>query len=166
VAGGKAIKYAEETLGVHDVYVQAKTLPGAIEGLRRSVALKRRTKTSQEDLYTDAELQFIANKRGENSSMSQTAFEKFIKGEIHLEPTLRKWRGELADLNFEIESDEAAIRRLQYDLEIATARMTELGGYFAYLAAVKTAEVASHQPTHVWGMPLGNPDENWPPSSA
>lgn len=156
VAGGnRGVKYAEEQLRVHDVHAEAKAHAHDADTQRRNLALKRRAKVAAEEAYTDAELAFIAVTRGQNSSMSQTAFDKFVKGEIHLDPELRKMRGGLADLAYEIDGIEAEIRRSQNLLDAATARMVELGGYLDYLAALKNAESA----------PAGQGD-NWPPDSA
>lgn len=140
---------------MHDVYGEAQAHAHDADTNRRNLALKRRAKWALEETYTDAELEFIAVKRGENSSMSQTAFDKFIKGEIHLDSNLRRMRAELADLNYQMDTIEAEIRRAQNLLDATTGRMHELGGYLHYLAALKNAESA----------PAGQGD-NWPPDSA
>lgn len=154
MAGRRAIDYAENSLGVHTVYEEAKRLVHDIDTARGNLALKRRGKAYAEEVYTDAELAFVADMRVDNPDLSQTAFDKFIKGKIHLQPHLRKQRAELADLNYEIEVVEREIKRLQNLLEIATARMGELGGYLHYLAEIKAAETAS------------TGQDNWPPASA
>lgn len=140
---------------MHDVYGEAQAHAHDADTARRNLALKRRAKFTAEEAYTDTELAFIATKRGENASMSQTAFDKFVKGEVHSDAELRKLRGQLADLAYEMDCLEAEIRRCQNLLDTTTGRMHELGGYLHYLAALKNAESA----------PAGQGD-NWPPDSA
>jgi non-ribosomal peptide synthetase component F len=155
VAGGnRGIKYAEEQLRVHDVYADALAGAHDADTSRRHLAMTRREKWQAEEAYTDAELEFIAAKRGDNPDMSQTAFDKYVKGEIHKNPDLRRMRAALADLNLELDATEAAIRRSQNQVDTAHSRMTELGGYLNYLAAIKAASAPAGQ------------TENWPPDSA
>ena len=152
--GGRAIKYAEDNLGVNSVYERAQQLADEITVERGKLVLKRREKLNAEELYTDAELVFVADMRADNPDLSQTAFEKFIKGKIHQNPNLRKMRAELADMAYRMDEIEVDIRHLQNKLEIATARMGELGGYLHYLAELKAAETAS------------TGQDNWPPATA
>lgn len=153
--GGRAIKYAEDTLGVHRVHEEAQAIAEELDAARLELAAARRNRVNVEDAYTDEELVFVADMRADNPDLSQTAFDKFIKGKIHQAPDLRKRRGQLADLRHAEELAEAEISRLRNRLEIATARMGELGGYLHYLAEVKAAETAST------GLTM-----NWPPASA
>ena len=159
--GGRAVKYAEDSLGVHSVYREAQRLAIDAETCRRNIALHRRAKVAAEESYTDVELAFIADCRADNPDLSQTAFDKFVKAAIHKNPELRKLRSSLAELRFQEETMEAGLRKIQADLDIATARMGELGGYLHYLAELKRAETASTGPSHFYGVPT-----DWPPDSA
>jgi polyhydroxyalkanoate synthesis regulator phasin len=154
VAGGRAIKYAEDNLGVHSVYERAQQLADEITVERGKLVQARHQKVNAEEAYTDAELAFIADMRADNPDLSQTAFEKFVKGKIHQNPNLRKMRGELANIAHRMDELEVDIRHLQNKLDVATARMGELGGYLHYLAEVKAAETAT----------VGQ--DNWPPATA
>jgi len=140
VPGGRdALKYAEETLGVHSVYGEAQAHARNADERRRTLAEARRNKVMLEEAYTDAELAFIADERAQNADMSQTAFEKHVKGRIHADPELRKLRGQLANHARNMDLIEADLRKAQNLLDVTTARLHELGGYLAYLAAIKHA---------------------------
>ena len=155
MAGAKALKYAEETLRVHSVYDEAVALAAEADSLRVNIATMRKLKATAETIYLDAEYEFISDLRGANKDMSQTAFDKFAKQEIHRDPNLRAMRGDLAEQSHKIEQAEGNLATVRNRIEIATARMHELGGYLAYLAAVKNAETGKNES-----------DGNWPPTSA
>lgn len=139
--GRDALKYAEETLGVHAVYGEAQAHIRNADERRRALAEARRNKVMAEEAYADAELAFVADERSQNAEMSQTAFEKFIKGRIHADPNLRRLRGQLADHVRDMELLEADLRKAQNLIDVTTARLHELGGYLAYLAAIKQASL-------------------------
>lgn len=139
--GRDALKYAEDTLGVHSTHKAAEVASLEAERLRRNLALERRVKADMEERYRDAELEFLSNERGEHSDLSQTAWEKLAKELVHKDPALRKARAQLADKSLELEASEAAVRKAQTDVDIAVARLHELGGYLAYLAAIKQASL-------------------------
>lgn len=152
MAGAKALKYAEDHLKVHSVYEEALALVAEASHLRVDVITLRRLKATAETIYLDAEYDFISDLRGANAGMSQTAFGPFSKQEVHRDPTLRGLRGDLAEQSHKIEQAEANLSTVRNRIEIVTARMNELGGYLAYLAAVKEAETRSTverlTPTH------------------
>lgn len=150
MAGAKALTYAEETLRVHAVYHEAQDLATQATELRQAIAGMRRVKSDLETMYLDAEYDFISDLRGANKDMSQTAFDKFAKQEIHRDPSLRSLRADLAEHGHKIERADIELSNVKVRIDIATARLHELGGYFAYLAALKnTAQKKS---------------EDWPPS--
>lgn len=157
MAGAKALQYAEDTLKVHSVYEEAQALAAEADTLRGEVTNLRKLKHTAEIIYLDAEYDFISDLRGANKDMSQTAFDKFAKQEIHRDPNLRAMRADLAEQSHKIEQAEANLATVRSRIEIASARMHELGGYLAYLAAVKEAEnkkiapsAASTQGTSPW----------------
>lgn len=147
MAGAKALKYAEDVLRVHSVYDEAKALVAEADKLRVSIANMRKLKATAETIYLDAEYDFISDLRGANKDMSQTAFDKFAKQEVHRDPHLRSMRGDLAEEHHKIEQAEGNLSTVRNRIEITTARMHELGGYLAYLAAVKEAEIAATSAT-------------------
>ncbi len=141
MAGNKALEYAEKDLGVHTVHEEAHQLTNEAATLRQKIATLRRQKVDVEALYHDAEFNFISDLRGANQHMSQTAFDKHAKIEVHRDASLRTMRGSLANDAEQIERAEADLSTLKLRIEIAVARMHELGGYLNYLSAVKNAAV-------------------------
>lgn len=154
MAGAKALRYAEETLGVHTVYEQALALAEEASSMRQTIAGMRRMKADVETIYLDNEYDFISDLRGANAGLSQTAFDKLAKQEVHRDPNLRAMRGDLAEHSHKIEKAEGDLATVRHRLDIATARLHELGGYFAYLASLKNAE---HVGKHAAPM-----DSVWP----
>lgn len=126
---------------MHSAHTAAQDAAAEAERLRRNLALERRVKADMEERYRDAELEFISDQRGNHADLSQTAWEKLAKELVHKEPDLRKLRGQLADKALELEATEASVRKAQTDCDIAVARLHELGGYLAYLAAIKQASL-------------------------
>lgn len=161
MAGSKAISYAEQTLGVHTTYEEAHQLANEAATLRQKIATMRRMKSAWEVSYLDAEYEFISDLRGANKDMSQTAFDKFAKVEVHRDASLRSKRSELAEEATKIERCEADLATLKIRCDIAVARLNELGGYFAYLASLKNAEtLTAHGEAITKTM---DRVESWPP---
>lgn len=153
--GRKALEYAERNLGVHKVYEEAQVAAARLAELRESVVTMRADRARAEQEYLDAEYDFVTTARADLQEMSQTAFDKHIKIAVHNHPKLRPLRADLAQRSTNLELQEAAVSRGRVDVEIAVARMSELGGYFAYLAAIKNAETVKQQMS-----------DNWPPATA
>jgi len=151
--GAKALQYAEANLGVHKVYEEAQIAAARLAEAREAVVKARHEKGFAEREYTDAEYEFVTAQRSQLGEMSQTAFDKAIKVAINKEPRLRAMRGDLAQRSTSLEYLEASVSRLRVDVEIATSRMTELGGYLAYLAAIKSAETAAKYQQQSWPPP-------------
>lgn len=145
MAGSKAIGYAENDLGVHTAYEEALKLASEASDLRQHIATMRRMKVAFETAYLDKEYEFTSDLRGKNAHMSQTAFDKFVKVEVHRDPELRSIRAKLAEEATKIERCEADLATLKLRCDIAVARLNELGGYLAYLASVKAASASKGQ---------------------
>jgi hypothetical protein len=162
--GRQALEYAEQQVGVHKVWEEAQVHAAYLSELRTQLAHMRHAKAVHEDAYQTAEYEFITDTRAQLAEMSQTAFDKAIKAAVHKEPSLRSMRADLARESLNIELTEANVARARVDIEIATARLTELGGYFAYLAAIKEAETRmKYPPATAVQIPSV---EDWPPASA
>jgi hypothetical protein len=160
----KALTYAEQTLGVHAVFEAVQKHMEHLEEARHHLREYRRYKTDEEEQYTDAELNFYAQERARLADMSQAQFDKHIKVAINQEPELRRLRGGLAKRTQQIETAETDISIFRTRVEVGIARMNELGGYLAYLAAIKEAETAQkHPPATAVQSPTV---EDWPPASA
>jgi hypothetical protein len=158
-AGSKALAYAEQTLGVHAVFEGVQSAMEQLEQARHILTEYRRYKADEEEKYADAELAFYSDTRATLAEMSQAQFDKHIKVAINQEPELRRLRGVLASRARQIEQAETDVSIFRTRVEVGIARMTELGGYLEYLAAVKRAETVSKYPSVA-------PAEDWPPASA
>jgi hypothetical protein len=161
MAGDKGLAYAEQHLGVHSVHDEAHTLTNEAAVLRQKIVTLKHAKADAEALYLDAEYDFISDLRGANKDMSQTAFHALSKTEVHRDANLRSIRATLASSAAEIERAEADLSTLKLRIEIAVARMHELGGYLGYLASLKNAEtLAKHGEAMTKAM---DRVESWPP---
>lgn len=109
------------------------------EALTLLAAHKDRRRTLEQQLQ-DVELDIISDETGKHSSMSQAALDRHLKVEIPKNPEYRQIKSDLGAVISDIEGLEYDIRVAEADVRIAAARMTELGGYLQYLAAIKQAE--------------------------
>jgi hypothetical protein len=135
----KALQYAEDILGVHEVFEETVELAGELDTLLGELDKAQDAKRLLVEEYADREVELISEMRGVHVSMSDTRFKSEFKGWERTDKVLRKIRGEQATV-------QATIQGLEYDktvievrIKVGTARMVELGGYLQYLAAVKLA---------------------------
>lgn len=150
--GLKALQYAESQLGANSVYEGAlhanKKLEEAIFELNNMRAEKR----MKEAFRIDREMELIEEERRTNPQESQASFERRFKVVLSNDGDIRGVRDELSFLAGQIDDQERVVKVLTEDIQIAVARMQELGGYFQYLAVIKQASAAS--------QPKPNPDGN------
>lgn len=139
---GKAVAYAEDRLGVHTVYEDVVQHRNALDDLFTQIALQKDRRRTLEQQLQDREIDITSDEVGKHPGMSQAALDRHLKLEIPKDPEVRQIKSDLADTISQIEGLEYDIRVTETDVKIAVGRMTELGGYLQYLAAVKTAESA------------------------
>lgn len=154
----KAVSYAEDTLDVHGVYQRADLLTQAIAVQRGNTVEQRRLKRQYESELTDLEFEIMSDMRGLHADKSIAALERLTKEAIHLHAKARELRGNLASVAGNMDVIEKAVSSMELDHKTLLARMTELGGYFQYLAAVKLDESARRA--------SASPQDTWPPDSA
>lgn len=148
MSGAKALKYAEEELGVHKIY---ESTQGYLEDL--DIALGDLDKAQDarrklDETYADLEVELINNMRGVHPNMSDTRF----KSEFKI------WEREdkaLSDLRVDLNKVRSDIQGLEYDIEIlklriktGSSRMVELGGYLNYLAVIKQGSKTQAESTN------------------
>lgn len=138
--GAKALAYAEDTLGVHEVYKHAREAHERLDDALTILANSKDKRRALEVKLQDVEMEVAADERSKHADMSAAAMEKHLKIVLNADVQVRDLRRQILDLTNTIEGleydrsiEEAAIR-------IAVARLTELGGYLNYLAAVKQAQ--------------------------
>jgi len=133
----KALTYAEQTLGVHEVYERVQTalesLDSTLADLDKALDLKRELAEEQ----SDREVGLIGEMRGVHPQMSETAFKTNLKVWEREDAELRRIRGQLNMVLGEIQGLEIDAEMWRARIRVGTSRMEELGGYLHYLAAVK-----------------------------
>lgn len=135
----KAIAYAEIDLGVHRPLTITDQARATIIALNDQLKLQRSIRRIWEEQIADREMELTADEQGKHHDMSVAAMERHLKPILHTDNFLREARAKLRDALLEIDSIEDAKRVAEMDTKVAAARMQELGGYFQYLAAVKSS---------------------------
>jgi hypothetical protein len=140
------VEYAEVSLGVHYAYETAKSAWSRMEAARTELLGMRATKRRIENQIADREADIAADVTAVlGGSASQAAIDRQVKLQIGTDPDLRKLRQELLDQQDDIDGEETNAAMAKAQVEIETARMTELGGYLHYLGVSKL--VAARVPT-------------------
>jgi hypothetical protein len=136
----KAVRYAEEELGVHDIWKEARNdlteYRTATESLAKALSARR----SVEDQIQDAEGMLISDKRGKHPDMSEAAFSRQLSTWKRQDQVLSGLRDKLADSHALVQGLQFEVDILKASVRLKSARLEELGGYLNYLAAVKQAE--------------------------
>lgn len=141
----KALGYAENVLGVHSVYTGAVEARDKLDVLTSELSTLHDRKRMLTDRMTDREMEIASDERGKHPDMSQASMDKHMKVAVNSDPAVRALRDELRSVNDDIDGLEYDVRMVEHDIKIAVARMTELGGYLNYLAAVKQATTPRSQ---------------------
>lgn len=148
----RAIRYAEDELGVHTCFQKAveteqalkSLLPkrAAAEGLIRhlDVELDGQRMRIREDLRNTADAE----------KLSATAFESKYKDIVGSDLTMHDLTTELGKAKDDLANLDVEIRSLDLEHRTAIARMNELGGYFAYLASARNANTAARTQSQDW----------------
>jgi hypothetical protein len=132
----RALKYAEETLQVHDVFDAALQARSALSEVAQKVSdLKSKRRSIEAEIH-DREMD-LTIEEAEKHSMSVSAMERHLKIVFHKDETLRNLRASLDATIAEYSTAEVAVQLCEVDVKIAVARLAELGGYLNYLAAIK-----------------------------
>lgn len=132
-----AIKYAEGLLGVHDIFEETVEARVRLDKLLDELAKKRDDVRDKEFLLSDKEMEIAADERGKHADMSATAMEKHLKITFSNDGDVRGFREQIARIKSDIEGLEYDRSVCEHEIRIGCARMTELGGYFQYLAVIK-----------------------------
>lgn len=133
----KAIKYAEETLGVHHVYHQAMQCKGDLEQCLDKLAEARSAKRDLEFRLQDKEMLLAVEERAKHPDMAVTRMEAHLKEVKSNDDDVREYRELIMGQTSLIEALEHDKLLYENEIRISVARLTELGGYLNYLAAVR-----------------------------
>lgn len=135
-----AMVYAETELEVHAVYAQGNERQAQLDRALSLLSTAKDEKRAMENKLADYESDLAAKLRGENPEMPVTAFERLVKDTIKSDPTWRQFRDDITAKIGEIEGLEFDKSFLSKHVDLAVARMTQLGGYLKFLAAAKESE--------------------------
>lgn len=140
----KALKYAEDTLLVHEVYADAKIARERLDDTLTELGKERDKKRDLEFRLHDAEMEVASQEYGKHPDMAQTRMDKHLKVAITQDDTCRELREQLSRTTGDIEGLEYDKTIAEVDIKIAVSRMGELGGYLNYLAEIKRAASANN----------------------
>lgn len=133
----KALEYAEQNLGVHEVYGEAKAARDTLQNVIDNLIGARFKKREWESVLADREMELVIEERGKHPEFSATAMDAHMKRIKHTDEKCKNLRIEIAGHTNAIDALEHSKTMAEYDIKIAVARLQELGGYLEYLAAVK-----------------------------
>ena len=138
----KAVTYAENKLGVHQVLQNAVDAQHELDGIFNDLDRLHENKRACADKVQDREVAVYVEERTKHTEMSATALDAHVKN-------VRREDKDLVKLREETNNNLNSIQGLEYDAEIqrntikmSCARMEQLGGYLNYLAAIKNADKA------------------------
>lgn len=133
------LAYAEDDLGVHEVYEEAQEAHEALKGALDTYAEQAKRIRQANDSVEQREFELAGEYRGQQHDMSQEALKRAIREAHRTDETLITMRKVLHDAQGKQEDAHAAIEQNKYRLRVLSARMNELGGLLAFLGAAKAA---------------------------
>lgn len=140
---GNPIKYAEDTLGVHTIMETALKARDEYSQILSELTDMRKDRRQREFDLEMHEMEIAADERVRHPEMSATAMKDHLKGAFFRNEKWRKMRQDLLELTNKIDEEDADRSLTVKDLDIANARMIQLGGYLMFLGAAKLASVSS-----------------------
>jgi hypothetical protein len=134
----KALQYAEDELKVHEVYELAVAAQSNLKVAQAALLGEKSNKANLQERIAERRADLQIEERGLHSDMAVTRFDEHMKAAERKDEELVDLRTQLSTANYKITSFEYDIEADRLQIRILTERMHLLGGYFAYLAAVKT----------------------------
>lgn len=132
----RSLAYAEG-LGVNSVYDEARAARNELERKYQELHELKSRKRSLESLKVDHEMEVAEELRRTQPELSAAMYDKQIKIDLSNYGPLREVRDHLASLQGDIDLCEYEVSLIKADIEIAVARITELGGYLQFMAVIK-----------------------------
>jgi hypothetical protein len=138
--GHPGLDYAQRNLEVNKVYAEAQEAREELVRDQAKLAQGREIKRDLEFRLRDREMEITSDERGKHPEMSQAAMDRHLKTAFHADDSYRELKEQLDRAGLAVWQVEQDIDLDHADIRIATARLTELGGYLNYLAALKQHE--------------------------
>lgn len=132
------MNYAEQVLGVHSVYDEAKAATADLKEAHKAVVEWAGQKRDLVESINDRTAVLTGELRATYNDMSATAFKPVLDNALQLDDDLKRLRRELASAQREHDRAEAAVREIEQVIRVLSTRMDELGGLLHFYAAVKT----------------------------
>jgi len=139
----KALRYAEDQLGVHTVWEKAQSQLVELNGLYTDLDKSQDQRRELVEQIADREGELLSDERGRHADMSAAAFDQHFKGVKRTDTALQGFRSKLMEVQGIISGLEYDVDFLKQSLRLSEGRLTELGGYFNYLAAVKQDDTSN-----------------------
>jgi len=139
----KSIEYAELQLGVHEVYERATAAQTELDSILTRLAEASDKKRDLEAKIQDREMEVASDEWISHPDMAVTRMDKHLKTALNADDKLRVLHADLRMVLGDIEGMQYDKTMEQNNVTIAVARMTQMGGYFNYLAACKTSAKSS-----------------------
>lgn len=136
----KALAYAEDKLGVHDVFKETVQAHEELDKLLGDLDKAQDTRRGLTAAIEDRTYELLGNERSKHADMSATALDQHMKQVKHKDDAMKQYRIKLDEVHGEIQGLEYDAEILKMRIRIGVARMEQLGGYLNYLAAVKQAD--------------------------
>jgi hypothetical protein len=138
----KGLKYAEESLGVHSVYEDLVSARARLEDALKRLTYARDLKRGQESVMMEAKMLLISDERGKHPEHSEAALDRHTKSLLATDTGMKEHARQQRNFENMVDTADADVETAKADIRIGSARLEELGGYFQYLAALKTAKPA------------------------
>lgn len=138
-----ALQYAEETLGVHSSYERALNAQHELDEITTELDKARDRKRELTEQVSEREMELLIQERGKHADMSQAGMDRHLAIVKAQDTLLVQLKQQLNGTAAQVDGLELDISIQQSIIKIETARMTELGGYFHFLAVCKQAELTT-----------------------
>lgn len=132
-----ALFTTEADLDVHGVYEKARESRQRLDETFTDLTNTKEKLRGLEAELVDREVMVGMKFRADNSSMSQTQFDKEVRWAINRDDEWQMLREKVNTAKGEVDALDADRSVLKRDIEIAIGRMNSLAGYFMYLSAEK-----------------------------
>jgi hypothetical protein len=137
----KSLNYAE-SLGLNSVYDHAQERHKHLIVLQDRLVQARHKKRELESTKINREMEVSEDQHSKHRDLSATAMKEHLRGVFHRDKDLAKIRAEINDQQAVLDQLEFEIEQVNIDIKIAVSRLSELGGYFQFMAVVKQAHEA------------------------
>lgn len=135
----KAIGYAEGTLKVHEIFDETVNCKHSLDEILVRLSERRDQRREAEEALRDRENEIASDLYGSNPDWSATKLDAASKSARQADPFHKALRSKISEILGAIDRLEHEKLVAETEIKIGVARMTELGGYLMYLAAVKNA---------------------------